>query len=479
MELALLRAGFRADLRRSMLLQRDPIARKHAFETASKMMATVHHHGDRYLFAVKGAPEAVLAASSKVLTEHGEAVLDSEMRSEWHAHVEHLAHHGLRVLACATKTGMRSDTPPYEDLTFVGLIGLEDPARADVPHAIKHCSEAGIRVVMVTGDHAATARSIARAVGLGHTIANVVEGKHVERFTGGNGAGLSDVSIFARVSPAEKLALVRAYQATGAVVAMTGDGVNDAPALRQADIGVAMGLRGTDVAREAAEVVLLDERVGSIVDGIALGRRVFDNLRRVMVYIVAIHVPIAGAALLPLLMGLPPLLLPVHVVLTEMVIDPMCSLVFEGAPARADLMRRPPSAAGRALVDLRVMAKGLLQGASMLVAVLATYGLALRLGLATDSARALAILGLTAGNVALVVVNAGADLGRRSLVRADFASFWIVAALAAMAIAVGMWLPAAQALLHFEQPPAIGSLAVLVVIGTIALGLARLPSRRP
>ena len=181
MELALLRAGFRAGLKRSTLLQHNPIARKHAFDTASKMMATVHHHGDRYLFAVKGAPEAVLAASSKVMTEHGEAVLNSEMRSEWHAHVEHLAHHGLRVLACATKTGMRSDAPPYEDLTFVGLVGLEDPARADVPHAIKYCREAGIRVVMVTGDHAVTARSIARAVGLGHTAANVVEGKHVER----------------------------------------------------------------------------------------------------------------------------------------------------------------------------------------------------------------------------------------------------------------------------------------------------------
>ena len=265
------------------------------------MMATVHHHGDRYLFAVKGAPEAVLAASSKVLTEHGEAVLDSEMRSEWHAHVEHLAHHGLRVLACATKTGMRSDAPPYEDLTFVGLIGLEDPARADVPHAIKHCREAGIRVVMVTGDHAVTARSIARAVGLGHTAANVVEGKHVERFTGGTGAGLSDVDIFARVSPAEKLALVRAYQAAGDVVAMTGDGVNDAPALRQADIGVAMGLRGTDVAREAAAMILLDDAFPTIVKAIREGRVIFGNIRRFVAYLLSCNlseVLVVGLAVL-------------------------------------------------------------------------------------------------------------------------------------------------------------------------------------
>ncbi|MBW8779463.1 MAG: cation transporting ATPase C-terminal domain-containing protein, partial [Burkholderiales bacterium] len=214
------------------------------------------------------------------------------------------------------------------------------------------------------------------------------------------------------------------------------------------------------------------------VDGIALGRRVFDNLRRVMAYIVAIHVPIAGAALLPLLLGLPPLLLPVHVVLTEMVIDPMCSLVFEGAPARADLMTRPPSTAGRALVDWGVMARGLVQGGSMLLAVLGIYALALHFGLATDGARALAILGLTAGNVALVAVDAGAGLGWRALVHRDFASFWIVAALAGMTLVLGMWLPAAQALLHFQAPPVIWALAVLALLATIALGLARLASPR-
>jgi Ca2+-transporting ATPase len=225
--------------------------------------------------------------------------------------------------------------------------------------------------------------------------------------------------------------------------------------------------------------VLLDERVGSIIDGIALGRRVFDNLHRVMAYIVAIHVPIAGAALLPLAMGLPPLLMPVHVVLTEMVIDPMCSLVFEGAPARADLMSRPPSAAGRALVDLGVMAKGLVQGGSMLLAVLGIYALALHFGLATDSARALAILGLTAGNVALVAVDAGAGLGWRALAHRDFASFWIVAALAGMTLVLGMWLPAAQALLHFQEPPLIWVLTVVAVVAVIALALTRFTLPRP
>ncbi|HTM74516.1 MAG TPA: cation-transporting P-type ATPase [Pseudolabrys sp.] len=342
LELALLRAGLRAELRRSALLQRNPIARKHAFDTASKMMATVHHHGDRYLFAVKGAPEAVLAASSKVMTEHGEAVLDAEMRSEWHAHVEHLAHHGLRVLACATKTGMRPDAPPYKDLTFIGLIGLEDPARADVPHAIKHCREAGIRVVMVTGDHAATARSIARAVGLGHTAANVVEGKHVERFTGGRGDGLSDVGIFARVSPAEKLALVRAYQSAGDVVAMTGDGVNDAPALRQADIGVAMGLRGTDVAREAAAMILLDDAFPTIVKAIREGRVIFGNIRRFVAYLLSCNLSEVLAVGLAVLFTLPLPMLPLQILYLNLVTDVFPAFALAMGEGDPDILKRPP-----------------------------------------------------------------------------------------------------------------------------------------
>ncbi len=168
MELALLRAGFRAGIRRSELLETRPIAREHAFDAASKMMATVHRRGDECLFAVKGAPEAVIAAAEHIVTEDGKAPLDAEARAEWRAHIEHFAHRGLRVLACAMKTDPQADAPPYEDLTFVGLIGLEDPPRADAPGAIRQCRAAGVRVVMVTGDHAVTARSIGRAVGLGN-----------------------------------------------------------------------------------------------------------------------------------------------------------------------------------------------------------------------------------------------------------------------------------------------------------------------
>ncbi len=420
----------------------------------------------RVLVAAKGAPEAI-------------AALCRAASAEWLAAAATMARQGLRVIAVAEAAC--NDAPadlPELEFRFLGLLGLADPLRDDVPAAIAAARRAGIDIAMITGDHAATALAIASQAGIA-TDAGACEGATLAALDDAALAAIvARVRVFARVTPAHKLRLVQAFQAAGHVVAMTGDGVNDAPALKAAHVGIAMGMRGTDVAREAAEIVLLDERVGSIVDGIALGRRVFDNLRRVMAYIVAIHVPIAGAALLPLLLGLPPLLLPVHVVLTEMVIDPMCSLVFEGAPARADLMTRPPSTAGRALVDWGVMARGLVQGGSMLLAVLGIYALALHFGLATDGARALAILGLTAGNVALVAVDAGAGLGWRALVHRDFASFWIVAALAGMTLVLGMWLPAAQALLHFQAPPVIWALAVLALLATIALGLARLASPR-
>jgi Ca2+-transporting ATPase len=342
MELALLRAGFRAELKRSALLLHSPVVHKHAFDTGAKMMATVHRRGDRYLFAVKGAPEAVLAACGKVIAEDGETALDAAMRGEWHARVEELGHHGLRVLACAMKTGAEADAEPYDDLTFVGLIGLEDPARADVPHAIKDCRQAGIRVVMVTGDHAVTARSIGRAIGLGHAASNVVEGKQVARVAGGKNGELYDIGIFARVSPAEKLALVRAYQAAGEIVAMTGDGVNDAPALRQADIGVAMGLRGTDVAREAAAMILLDDAFPTIVNAIREGRVIFGNIRRFVAYLLSCNLSEVLVVGLAILSTLPLPILPLQILYLNLVTDVFPAFALAMGEGEPGVLKRPP-----------------------------------------------------------------------------------------------------------------------------------------
>ena len=340
MELALLRAGRLAGVTRHALAVTHPLARKHAFDAASKMMATVHRDSDTFLFAVKGAPEAVLAACARAATEHGDVVMDDAARAAWSARVEELGHHGLRVLACASKTDTHDDAEPYDKLTFLGLLALEDPAREDVPQAIQDCRRAGIRVVMVTGDHAVTARSIGRAVGLSTT--KVVEGRHVEKLIGGKHADLAEVGIFARVSPAEKLALVRAYQAAGEVVAMTGDGVNDAPALRQADIGVAMGMRGTDVAREAAAMILLDDAFPTIVKAIREGRVIFGNIRRFVAYLLSCNLSEVTVVGLAILFALPLPIMPLQILYLNLVTDvfPAFALAM-GEGDRGVLERRP------------------------------------------------------------------------------------------------------------------------------------------
>jgi len=343
MELALLRAGHQAGLERPALRAHHPTVRRHAFDTASKMMATVHRQEDGYLFAVKGAPEAVLAVSEQVASAEGDIALTPEERKEWLDRVEHLGHHGLRVLAGAAKTGKSADAEPYEGLTFLGLIGLEDPARADVPQAIEDCHRAGIRVVMVTGDHAVTARSIGRAVGLGEAAAHVIEGRRLaELAASSNNGDLFKAGIFARVSPAEKLTLVRAYQAAGEIVAMTGDGVNDAPALRQADIGVAMGLRGTDVAREAAAMILLDDAFPTIVKAVREGRVIFGNIRRFVAYLLSCNLSEVLVVGLAILSTLPLPLLPLQILYLNLVTDVFPAFALAMGEGDRDVLERPP-----------------------------------------------------------------------------------------------------------------------------------------
>jgi Ca2+-transporting ATPase len=345
MELALLHAGRAAGVGRHALLERLPIAGKHAFDAGSKMMTTVHRHDGQFLFAVKGAPEAVLAACARTATEQGDIAMDDAARAEWSARVENFGQHGLRVLACASKSGPRADAAPYDDLTLLGLVALEDPARADVPHAIEDCRRAGIRVVMVTGDHAVTARSIGRAVGL--SANKVVEGRHMEKVIAGPQtlqaiADLREVGIFARVSPAEKLALVRAYQAAGDVVAMTGDGVNDAPALRQADIGVAMGLRGTDVAREAAAMILLDDAFPTIVKAIREGRVIFDNIRRFVTYLLSCNLSEVLVVGLAILFALPLPIMPLQILYLNLVTDVFPAFALAMGEGERDVLERAP-----------------------------------------------------------------------------------------------------------------------------------------
>lgn len=414
--------------------------------------------------ATKGAPEAVFAMCR--LPEARIAALQAQ--------VHRLASHGLRVLAIAVgrPNGEEAATfPCSHDFTFLGLAAFEDPLRSSVPAAVSLARQAGIAVAMITGDHAATALAIARQAGI-DTQAGALLGQDIDAM---DDAALAEavrhVRVFARVLPAHKLRLVLAMRRNGEVVAMTGDGVNDAPALKAAHIGIAMGARGTDVAREAAGLVLLDDDFSRVVAGVRLGRRIFDNLRHVMVYITAIHVPVAGLALFPLLFGLPPLMLPAHVVLTEMVIDPACSLAFEGAPEAPGLMRRPPRRPDDGIVGWSMLWQGLIQGSCLLAAALLVYVVALHAGRSPDVARTLSIVGLTVGNLLLVAANISAGSGWRALAQPGARAFWAVCTAASAALAAAVLLPGPRELLHFSVPAVEElTLAVLLVGMSVVAG---------
>ncbi len=416
----------------------------------------------------KGAPEAIADLCHLV----------PPAREALRVQAQALATQGLRVLAVARGRGLAHPArhPHDHDFTLLGLVAFEDPLRASVPAAVDQARRAGIAVVMITGDHPDTARAIAVQAGI-DAQAGVLTGSQLRALDdAGLARAVRQVRIYARVAPEDKLRLVRALDRNGEVVAMTGDGVNDAPALKAAHIGIAMGVRGTDVAREAASVVLLDEDFGRIVEGVRLGRRIDDNLRKVMTYIIAIHVPIAGLALLPLLMGLPPLMLPVHVVVTEMIIDPVCSLAFENAPPARGLMERPPRSASAPLVDRSLAIRAAAQGVGLLGVALLAYALALGAELPVNEARALSFVALTAGNLSLVAVNAGVGLTARDLFTGAFRSFWWVAAVAAALVAIALTVPAVQALMKLA-PPAPGALVgVLAAVGGFTVLAWRLRS---
>jgi Ca2+-transporting ATPase len=420
--------------------------------------------------AAKGAAEAVFE-----LCRLGPEQIDALATK-----VRALAGHGLRVLAVAEGSAPArgaATTQHDHDFTLSGLVAFEDPLRPSVRGAVAQAREAGIVVAMITGDHAATALAIARQAGI-EDDAGALSGADIARMDDEALArAVRRVRVFARVLPEQKLRLVEAFRRNGETVAMTGDGVNDAPALKAAHIGIAMGARGTDVAREAAGLVLLDDDFGRLVGGVRMGRRIFDNLRKVMIYITAIHVPIAGLALLPVLFGLPPLMLPAHVVLTEMVVDPVCSLAFEGAPEDPRVMRRPPRRSDEGIVGWPMLWRGLLQGGCLLAATLAIYLLALQGDRDADVARTLAVIGLTVGNLLLVAVNLAAGIGPRAIFARSAFAFWAVAAAAAGALAVAVAVPGARRLLHFAVPDAGDLLLANAVVAIAVLVGATLSAR--
>jgi Ca2+-transporting ATPase len=380
--------------------------------------------------------------------------------------VDAMAREGLRVLAVASgPTGpLIIDEPEEVQFDLLGLVGFLDPVRKDVPAALVEARQAGIAVAMITGDYPETALAIAKQAGI-DSRAGVMTGAQLKALEPeALQRAVKTIRIFARIAPEQKLTLVEAFKAQGYVVAMTGDGVNDAPALQAAHIGIAMGLRGTDVAREAASLVLLDDSFPSIIGGVRLGRRIFANLRKALTYVVAIHVPIAGLALLPIIIGMPPLLYPMHIVLMEMVIDPVCALVFEGEPSDRDAMRHGPRVATDTLFGGQQLVLALCQGGVILLAVLGVYWISLDPDGASQ-ARATAFTALIAANLILALTTAASSgVGLFDVHRL---TFWGISLGAVAALALSFTVPAIASLFHFDAPSLAG-LGLALVAGGIA-----------
>ena len=411
------------------------------------------------IWAAKGAPEAILRLCR---TTPGETqIVDTALAS--------MAASGLRVLGVArADDAAKAITDPKDvPFEFVGLIGFLDPLRSDVPPALAEARAAGIDVSMITGDYPATALEIARQAGL-DVAGGVLTGTDIATLSPAELSNrLATVRIFARVKPQQKLALVEAFKARGEVVAMTGDGINDAPALERAHIGIAMGKRGTDVAREAADLVLLDDSFPAIVGGVRLGRRIFSNLRKALTYVMAIHVPIAGVALLPILFGMPPLLYPMHVVMLELIIDPVCSLVFESEPSDRSAMLRPPRSIKEPLFGRPQIILAAVQGAVLLAAVLGIYVWSLSIELSENQARAAGFIVLVLGNLVLALADASGSETRLFDSRHNI--FWGVSAVAALVLLGTMTVPFLSDIFRVEAPGG-AVIALSIIVAVIAGG---------
>jgi P-type Ca2+ transporter type 2C len=417
-------------------LSRDLLALSHVWRSTA---------GAGYVVATKGAPEAIADLC------HFDAAAGAALARDVHG----MADRGLRVIGVARAGFGEAELPDIQHefvFQFIGLIGLEDPIRQTVPAAIAECAGAGILPVMITGDYPVTAQKIARQIGM-QGWENVVTGQDIA------GMGPDELrqrvkgaAIFARVVPEQKLLIVDAFKANGEIVAMTGDGVNDAPALKSAHIGVAMGQRGTDVAREASDLVLLDDDFSSIVAAVRMGRRIFDNLKKAMAYIISVHIPIALASLIPVILNWKEMILfPVHIVFLELIIDPACSVVFEAETAEPDIMTRRPRRPTDRLFSRRSLVRSALQGIVAFGMVIGVFEAALVLGETVAHARTLAFITLIVANLCLIITNRSWQRSFiASLAVPNPALFWVVGS-AMVFLGLVVYVPGLQRLFHFAS----------------------------
>lgn len=414
-----------------------------------------------YVIAAKGAPEAIADLCHFSESE----------KNELNQQVEVMACRGLRVLGVAKASFSKTDLPEEQHdfvYKFVGLFGFVDPVRPAVPSSIKEAYGAGIRVVMITGDYPGTAVHIAKEIGL-QNPQEYITGQELEKI---NHLELREkikaINVFCRVVPEQKLAIVNALKANGEIVAMTGDGVNDAPALKSAHIGIAMGERGTDVAREASDLVLLNDDFSSIVHAVRLGRRIFDNLKKAIAYIFAVHVPIAGLSLLPVIFRLPIVLLPAHIAFLELIIDPACSTVFESEPEEKELMRRPPRDLSQPLFNKRLLIFSLLQGISVLAAVFVIYILALYLKKGELESRTLAFTTLVFANIMLILTNLSWSQSLVRVLSSKNRALWWVIGGASVFLGLILSVPFLRGLFYFSEL-SFGDLLITFTGGVVSL----------
>ncbi len=416
--------------------------------------------------AAKGAPETIISLCRQHLSKHQEQTILSQ--------VSELASQGIRLLAVARtnhfSTWTQGNSLANHEFHYVGLIGFADPIRKDVPNAIQACLNAGIRTVMITGDYKETAITIGKQLQLLGPD-NAITGEIIQTEPQKKLKHLlSATSVCARIMPEQKLQIVQALQQNGEIVAMTGDGINDAPALKAANMGIAMGKRGTDVARESADMILMDDNFSSIVKAIAEGRLIFDNIRKAIGFVMAIHIPIALMAIIPVLLGLPPLLTPVHVVILEFIIDPACTLVFESEKAEQHVMNRPPRNPKDKIFNKKMYLKSLAFGLIVSLAVFASYFSGRRFSSDAEVLRTMAFSTLLGMNC-LLIASYRADGSLISILRKPNVAFWgVIGGVGAFLIAV-INIPLFRSLMHLTLLTPNEIIQIMIVIGISLLGI--------
>jgi len=424
----------------------------------------------KYVIATKGAPEAIFDLCH----------LSEAEREELLSHVQEMANRGLRLLGVAKASFQEDSLPEIQhdfDFEFIGLLGFVDPVRPSVAQSVKECYTAGIRVIMITGDYPGTAQHIARQIGLKDTD-KYITGPELSKMSEDELAEkIKTTNIFARVVPEQKLAIVNALKLNGEVVAMTGDGVNDAPALKSAHIGIAMGERGTDVARESASIVLLNDDFFSIVAAVRLGRRIFDNLKKAISYIFSVHMPIAGLAVFPILFNLPLVLLPAHIAFLELIIDPACSTVFEAEPEEKNIMNRPPRNLQERMFGRKSLALSLVQGTSMLAGVIAVFLYALHVGKGEVDARTLTFATLVISNLTLIVANLSWSQSIIKTLCSNNKALRYVLGGALSGLFLVLYVPALRSLFRFSLLHG-DDLLIVFVVGTLSIAWLRLLKNR-